>query len=283
MKLSVILPTRGRPDGAQRAIESILDTASRPDHVEILLGTDADDMASDPQAIAAGCAQVSWRMAPREKTLGHLFNALVARTSGEAVLVAYDDCVYATPGWDEETRAAVLVAPQGLGVIFAHDHQCGRHHTSMPVLTRKMVDFALAHQGFVYPPWFPFWFHDTWWDEISDLSGYKHPLDWEITCPDGKGETHNLRDIPFWLDLFEGFRPRRLEFAEKLSAAMFGKSLPGLHETNRLKLHERSQVCAMKLRKLRDPAFVRRWSKRAVGEPSERYAQARSEAESLAA
>jgi glycosyltransferase involved in cell wall biosynthesis len=43
MDISVILPTRGRPDSLIKAIESLLKTKSNKTEIEILIAYDSDD------------------------------------------------------------------------------------------------------------------------------------------------------------------------------------------------------------------------------------------------
>jgi len=44
INVSVILPTRGRPEGLRRCIESVLRTAAHPEAIEFLIRIDLDDV-----------------------------------------------------------------------------------------------------------------------------------------------------------------------------------------------------------------------------------------------
>ena len=43
MKISILLPTRGRTDVLKKSIESLLDTVKEPNEIEFILGMDEDD------------------------------------------------------------------------------------------------------------------------------------------------------------------------------------------------------------------------------------------------
>ena len=46
--ISILLPTRGRTDVLKKSLESLINTASDPSRLEILLGLDDDDEATRP-------------------------------------------------------------------------------------------------------------------------------------------------------------------------------------------------------------------------------------------
>ena len=46
MKISILLPTRGRTDVLKNSIMSLLDTVKEPNEIELILGMDEDDPAT---------------------------------------------------------------------------------------------------------------------------------------------------------------------------------------------------------------------------------------------
>src|SRR5690606_5015610 len=98
--------------------------------------------------------------------------------------------------------------------------------------------------GFVHAPFFPFWFTDTWNDEIGDMAGMKAELPIKVSPPEGRGKTHGLRDIAFWAGLFNSFRPHRAEVAHCLIDAAYPDGI--LKAAAKCKLQERENICTLR-------------------------------------
>jgi glycosyltransferase involved in cell wall biosynthesis len=45
-KITILLPTRGRPELLEKSLKSLIDRASNPEDIEIMLGLDEDDTAT---------------------------------------------------------------------------------------------------------------------------------------------------------------------------------------------------------------------------------------------
>lgn len=277
IRVSLIIPTRGRAERCAKMIEAARDMAHAPDEVEFVLGIDSDDDASvEAFATDKGVQAIVY---PRGKTVAQTIDRLWGHATGEVMGRMDDDLVFDTEHWDEAYRDIVGASISGLGLFYPQDVQVGEGFTSLPAMTRKMADTVRELQGFVTAPYFPFWFTDTWWDEIGDLTGFKAPLAVKTAMPYGRGETTGMRDLAFWAGVFERTRIKRLGVAAELINRMYRG---GLRETNLAKLSERAHLCAMKVRHLRDPAFIETWEARGGEGPSERYAEAKREAEALA-
>jgi hypothetical protein len=159
----------------------------------------------------------------RELTLGHLWNRLARLGHGCDILaLSVDDYVMRSNGWDEGYRSAVSLMPKGYGTAFPadplHPGRC-----TLPVITRRLMD----RMGFFVPPWFPFWFHDTWLEEQASYIACLLPMAAAVEAPDGRGTTNNFRDLAFWSELFEATRPMRVDLAKVLIDEMYADR-PGL-------------------------------------------------------
>jgi hypothetical protein len=280
-RIALLLPSRRRPASLRRSVESIGATAARPDDVVVVIGVDDDD--EETLELAAHYrprVPVLWSRGRRELTLGRLWNRLGAADHGCDVLAMFiDDYVMDTPGWDENYRQAAAAMPAGYGAAWPLDdiaHQ--PNFCTAPVITRRMMD----RMGFFVPPWFPFWFHDTWLEEMGAFVACRLPLPSRIVPPDGRGPTQNMRDLAFWASLFDATRPMRMKLARQMIDEMYAGQ-PQLQ----VSLIFSMQCAAMYYEQRNAPNVDPRRAaeveqrQQGPGEPGERYLAARRDAEAL--
>lgn len=107
MKISILLPTRGRTTALLNSVKSLLDRADNLNQIEVLLAMDRDDTASVEFA--------NEHIAPLHKNIHiHMFdrlgytklnmymNALAALAQGYWLLMWNDDALMNSQGWDTE-------------------------------------------------------------------------------------------------------------------------------------------------------------------------------------
>jgi hypothetical protein len=277
-RIALLIPTRKRPDRLARALRSIEALASRPQQVVAVVGVDDDDQETlDAPWPALRAVEVRRIIGPRMLTLGHLWNKL-ARNAEDCDILALstDDVVMASQGWDAEYRAATACMPKGYGVAFPRDPV----HPGMctfPIVTRALVQKL----GFFVPPWFPFWFHDTWLDEVGILMACRLPLAARIECPEGKGLTLGMRDIPFWAHFMESLRFLRVKAADEILGELYADN-PALLISLRQNLRILPAYLSARMTGLHDPVRTAHLhATQADGEPDPRYLEARNQAEAL--
>lgn len=175
--ISVLCPSRGRPDLLDKSLRSLLDTAADPSSVELLVGFDDDDEATNQatmKLLRPGIDQV-W-VTPRlgYRRLHDYYNALSAIASGDWLLIWNDDAVMHTVGWD----AAIAAHP---------DHVCETiEGMCFPAIPAAWV----RHLGHVALEWH----NDAWWEMIAklldrrvalDLDG-SHDIPWDRTSAEAR-------------------------------------------------------------------------------------------------
>ena len=102
MLISLLLPTRGRPALVNRLFSSIAETTSRLDQVEVILYVDEDDTGSRD----LDCTDFRViRIFGPALTMGGYNSACLQRARGDVLILANDDMVIRTPGWDDRIRA----------------------------------------------------------------------------------------------------------------------------------------------------------------------------------
>jgi hypothetical protein len=275
MKIGIVLPTRNRPERARRAVASLMERAAKPDRVTVFLGVDADEEASIrafPDAVVY----------PREITMAINLDKLSehAEARSDIVMRMDDDLVMTTGNWDEAVEGCV---GDQFGIWHPDDpKQAGPDFCSLAVMSSRQAAWLRAEQGFVHAYFFPFWFADTWLDEVGDMAGMKACLPVLVDPPEGKGNTHGLREIAFWAEFFDRFRGQRKEVARRLIEAAYPQGI--LKAAALSKLKERESVCAIKTRHLKSPQFISQFEARAEAETDDaRYAEARRKAEGMMA
>lgn len=109
-KISILLPTRGRPALAEVSVDSVVSTASKPEELEILLGVDNDDEATKAWAIKyaegfnkAGTPVLKILIFNRlgYHKMHEYLNKISHYSSGKWLMVWNDDAKIETKGWDD--------------------------------------------------------------------------------------------------------------------------------------------------------------------------------------
>ncbi|HUO94273.1 MAG TPA: glycosyltransferase family A protein [Rhizomicrobium sp.] len=270
--LSVVIPSRGRPESLARCLESLATTKSE---YEVIVGIDDDDVRARDYDFVRQRKNHRLIQSPRQKSLGALVNRLADMASGETVMMFTDDYRLHSHDWVEKTLAAIARLPNGVGLVFPRDGiQPG--FPGVVTTTRKTRDLI----GYWTVDYFPFWYADTWWDELAILSGVVDEIDLDTGPIDGRGGTIGLRDVGFWTGFFEVLRPDRIRDAAKIAAAAFADH-PDVHARIKAETRLRQEMCFAKTVYLRDPVNHERWKAREEGEPSPRYLALKAEAERI--
>jgi predicted O-methyltransferase YrrM len=105
--ISVTVPSRGREAKLADSLRSLLQTAHRPDLIEILVAYDPDDPDTKKVAVLMN-ADVIWEAPERYgyARSGHYWAELLNRSTGEWVLPTWsDDAIMKSPNWDDMLRA----------------------------------------------------------------------------------------------------------------------------------------------------------------------------------
>ncbi len=270
--ISILVPTRGRPEKIHRLVRSL-----EPDknlNIEIVIGLDDDD----PIGLAFGDSpspNVRVITGPRHDTLGALFNTLAAEAKGDWLMAMGDDYVMDTPNWPAILLNCGKQLPRNVGVMFAKDP----HHpnfTTIFCVHRNTYNKV----GYFAAPFFPYWFVDTWWDEIAELTGIKMEMPIDVSLPDGRGETQGLRDFPFWLQVFNYSRPMRLKDSLAMLKLAFADGDPYPKQIL-ADIQNRQNHCAARVAHLSSLERQAKIGAGVKGEPTERYLRAKAKGQDL--
>lgn len=222
--ISVLLPTRKRPQNLERMVDSIFKTAKN--FPEIVIYVDDDDTESAAKVEALGQTLI---VGPRI-TMSDYWNKCYDRSTGDIVMQCGDDVLFRTKDWDVLVEQAFAEVPDKILLVHGNDldpwfPDFGTHS----FVHRRWVDTV----GYFIPPWFVSDYGDTWIGQVAKLiermkyvpiiTEHMHPRANKAQLDETYQQRLNRqfrdgRNFPgeVYTDTFE----KRLEDAEKLKAVI---------------------------------------------------------------
>lgn len=136
-RISLLLPTRGRPDEAARFLKSVAETTTSPEHVEIIIYVDEDDATS--HNIGRDDLSIKRIIGPR-RTMGHYNSECLAQSTGAVIVLVNDDMVIRTRGWDEMVRKLDMSVPDNIYLAYGNDMLKKSRLCTFPILSRRTCE-----------------------------------------------------------------------------------------------------------------------------------------------
>jgi glycosyltransferase involved in cell wall biosynthesis len=146
-KISLLLPTRGRPDLVERFLRSVVAQSTRPDLIEVILCVDEDDVES--HGIVFDELAPKLVVVPRQ-TMGAYNTECLRQASGEITIAVNDDVVVRTKGWDEKVRELDARYPDGIYLGYSNDLFKGPKLCTFPILSSKTCSVLAEPYPAVY-------------------------------------------------------------------------------------------------------------------------------------
>ncbi len=237
--MSLLLPTRARPNTLVNMLDSIQETVSKKKSMDLWMYIDNDDDLTI-DLINNNLKKYDYKIYPfignNPSTQGMMFNALceACTTNPGFYVLCTDDYVFVTKNWDEEIRNVSLLYPDRLALFYANDPIVSRDELTWPVVTAEWVNAV----GFFFTEYFPYWFDDSWLDQVSQMINRKVRLDFKVKPQGGKGKTNRMRCLPFWQYFFCNTLDERIEDAEILRKIIYQDDMEGyldnLNNSNKL-------------------------------------------------
>jgi cellulose synthase/poly-beta-1,6-N-acetylglucosamine synthase-like glycosyltransferase len=272
--ISVLIPERGRPEMLERAICSLIDTAGPEERYEILVFIDSDDPEwADREPFEH--SRTRYMRRPRPITLGEKLNEMARAATGSVFWFVANDYIMKTAGWPAIFRQAAARLPNKIGIPYVTDDM-HPGHALFPLITREMMEVV----GFAFAPWYPTWFIDTHWDEIGIMSDLRFQVPVEIEAPEGRGKTHGMIDLAFWVNAFNELRPTRMRDAIALAERAHGAESAAFADVM-ARIGERQAQCVARTRHLSSPAFLAQWGGNAASPPAPSYPDVKAYMERL--
>lgn len=220
-----MIPTRGRTALLAEAISSFLVTTHQHELMSLWIAVDDDDQETLDYAKGLDAAifpfPIHWVVLPRQPALMLTWNLLwQAVSDGPGYYLGFvDDYEMTTPGWDDQLRTVLGDAPHGLGL----GHIADATYPNSEAVTIICATAAWFNRlGYFVPPYFSFWFADSWHDQIATASGLKHQL--PVAAGPQRGllpGTLRMRDLHFWFRVYTALAPERMMAADSLAKAAY--------------------------------------------------------------
>jgi hypothetical protein len=135
--ISLLLPTRERPQLARRFLQSVAEQSAYPQGVEIILYADEDDVAS--HGIDYPGLVIRRLIGPRQSMGSYNSDCLAASIGGIVVLVN-DDMVIRTHGWDEKLRQLDESVDDKIYLAYGNDMFKKGNLCTFPILSRRTCE-----------------------------------------------------------------------------------------------------------------------------------------------
>jgi hypothetical protein len=175
--ISIILPTRKRPQFMERLCESAYSLADNKSHIETCFWIDDDDVESLEKIpdLVSKYRTIKYCSGKRD-VLSKLWNNAYQISSGTILFHCGDDIVIQTKGWDTIVRDAFSKYPDRILLAHGDDgwdisrHYCFGTHS---FISKKWAEVT----GYFLPPYFVSDFNDNWLNDVSWIIGRHVRLD----------------------------------------------------------------------------------------------------------
>lgn len=219
--ISILCPTRNRPENIKRLFNSAVSTAD--EGIEFVFYIDEDDTKSESVLDNLPVKSIKGKRI----VLSQMWNECADMASGDIMMHAGDDLVFKTTGWDTLVKEVFKQFPDGIAFVYGRDGYSPDDFGTHGFLHKNWVTAT----GYFVPPYFSSDYNDTWLNDVAKRIGrhvflpdllieHMHPI-----C--GKGEwdrTHEERLERGRLDnvsqLYESLLDERIRDAEKLKRFM---------------------------------------------------------------
>lgn len=199
--ISLICPTRGRPEMCKRMVASA--RANSYSKIEVLLGIGGEDTENTFKENYYGydITGIDQTILTGTFPVVYVVNDLARWANGDIIFLAGDDTVFATPGWDKAIQDHYDALVNKIHVYSLLDSR-GENGTPHPAATRQYV----KAMGYFYTPIFNHFYPDTWLVDIAKSNGcFTHLKDYLLIHdkPSDKGiqdETFKRVRASGWLN-----------------------------------------------------------------------------------
>jgi hypothetical protein len=163
--ISILVPTRGRPDNMVRLVRSAFDTSSSS-NIEVIFYIDEDDSASVSEAASLKYkyGRVSWIQGPRI-VLSQMWNKCAWAALGDILMHCGDDIVFRSNDWNVAVRAEFDKVPDKILLVYGDDGLQGEALATHGFLHKNWVSVL----GYFVPPYFSSDYNDTWNTEVAEI------------------------------------------------------------------------------------------------------------------
>lgn len=167
MRISILCPTRNRPNNIIRMVTSALWTANKPRDIEFVFYVDNDDRTSEE----------SFRvLREREKAkievvaggrivLSQMWNECYRKACGPIYMHAGDDIEFMTQDWDQIVRAEFDKYADRIAFVYGSDGIMPNTFGTHGFIHKNWAETV----GYFVPPYFSSDYNDTWLNDVAKM------------------------------------------------------------------------------------------------------------------
>lgn len=147
ISISLLLPTRLRPDLLRKFLDSVAATARNPDRIEVVLYTDEDD----PSAAGISSPQLNLtRLRGPRMPMSQLNSACAECSSGQLLMLTNDDVIVETPDWDQAIEDLRAQHQDDIFLAWPRDGVMNARLATFPILSRRTCSLLCEPYGSGY-------------------------------------------------------------------------------------------------------------------------------------
>ena len=137
--ISILLPTRKRPHNLLRLLASLASTTELPEKVEVILRYDSDDRETQELVFPSYPFHITHCKGPRIG-MGGLTTDCYRASKGDCIVLANDDVVFHTKGWDRILRHAMCLFQDKIALFHVRDGYKNHVFPMFPIFSRKLCE-----------------------------------------------------------------------------------------------------------------------------------------------
>ena len=146
VKISMLLPTRNRPELLKQFLDSVVQTSKDLSEIEIVLYVDDDDQST--QELDYKELNIIRLVGPR-LSMGEYNHACLYHSSGKIIILVNDDVIIETMHWDAQVKDTAKINEDEIYLAYPSDTIMVKD-CSFPILSRKTCNLLIQPFPFVY-------------------------------------------------------------------------------------------------------------------------------------
>ncbi len=236
--ISILTPTRQRPNRLSEFIMSVYQHTEEKNRVEMLMYVDRDDPTKDQYMDFFVHCQTEFKdflrihfVFDEPKSVSKSWNDLYERSVGDIIIMGNDDLLYRTPSWDRMVELESNKFEDEIYCMWMDDRINRENHCAFPIVSRKWCETL----GYFTPGVFHFGYNDTWVFDIAQkinrcrflggvvaehmhFASQKAPYD--ETYARNRTQSYDFYELDRQIFDSEAMREKRIEDAIKLKKVM---------------------------------------------------------------
>ena len=231
--ISLLLPTRGRPELVRRLFDSLALHTENLTDLEVILYLDDDD-ESGVNISESRFAVI--KIIGERSTMGAYNTACLRRASGEVIMLVNDDVIVRTSAWDIRVMDVSRRFSDGIFLAYPNDLHIGRRMCTFPICTKTACQVLITPYPDDYRSYFIDWHLFDVFKRVR-AAGYSRICYLDDVVFEhchymaGKAELDATYSVKNYYEddwTFLNLRPLRQRQAERLVAAIDGTPSPQL-------------------------------------------------------